>query len=205
MTGERDTIKIHHTYVRNCEKHISTAKLSEPKSGTLQLPSPPNLSSFPRCLKSRPRYPIHGRGALQHLSPHLYCVIWSLFLFFPQHPFVSPEYKQKGWHRILKAPLERSKDQHTYPSSAIFPVLQLLLMRSLTRLGREARLLVSLIIEMGLSLTLEESGSLRFLSGCELLRNGLASPDSKKTPLVSFASLLSFLESDTRLDPAFFI
>lgn len=57
--------------------------------------------------------------------------------------------------------------RHTHPSSAIFPVLQLLLMRSLTGRGREARLDVSLIIETGLSLPLEDSGSLRSLSGCE--------------------------------------
>lgn len=61
-------------------------------------------------------------------------------------------------------------------------MLQLLLMRSLTRRGREARLYVSVIIETGLSLTLEDSGSLRFLSGCERLRNGLASQDSSKNP-----------------------
>lgn len=78
-------------------------------------------------------------------------------------------------------------------------MLQLLPMRSLTRPGREARLYFSLIIEVGLSLTLEDSGSLRFLSGSELLRNGLVSLDSR-----SFTSFLSFLESDTRLEPAFF-
>lgn len=84
MMGEVDTVKVHYSCVRNCEKHIMTAKLSEPNSGTLQLLSPPNLSSFPRCLQSRPRYPIRGHGALRHLSPHLYCITWSLFLFFPQ-------------------------------------------------------------------------------------------------------------------------
>lgn len=83
-------------------------------------------------------------------------------------------------------------------------MLQLLPMRSLTRRGREARLYFSLIIEVGLSLTLEDSGSLRFLSGSEHLRNGLASLDSRKKPPVSFTSFLSFLESDTRLEPAFF-
>lgn len=85
-------------------------------------------------------------------------------------------------------------------------MLQLLLMRSLISRGREARLYFSLIIEMGLSLTLEDSGSLRFLSRGELLGYGLASPDTrkKKKPPVSFASFLSFLESDTSLDSAFF-
>ena len=62
-------------------------------------------------------------------------------------------------------------------------MLQLLLMLSLTGRGREARLYVSLIIETKLSLTLEDSGSLRFLSGREHLRNGLASQDSNKKTL----------------------